>query len=550
MTLESPFTSRLGTNYCARDEEVREIQRLIQEPLSHLKRLDEQIAELQKSISSLTEEHNSVSAYVYAHRALLSPIRRLDADVLQEIFVACLPTHRNCVMTAREAPVLLGRICSSWRALSLSTPRLWASLHIAEPLTQRSWGSQIPAHEEVRAELHARRIEISQTWLGRSGQLPLSLSLECGLSDEEVPAFRLPTALQALIPFATRWQHVALAVSSCTLDLLFNLTEADVPLLRTLEITQLFLSQDVEWQSFALLRGPRITSFALTRAGSNTYPLALPLQWENLTSFSLIGRTWSDMHPLTTTIALEILDRCPRLQICNLLLKDDTVPAVSDRAVLELPHLLSLDIICTAGLPIFTPGLIFGSLSLPELRRLTFRDSGNFRGDLSFPFLSVSPRLECLEIDAQIFGRESVVEFSRALPATIQQLHFTGYDSVAMRGIPFFDDALAVLTPSPTQPNVGCPILRELSITCSANLSDDALLRFITARMAARPAALRRVEIQFNREKQLEMQPDLQPFVDAGLEVFTTYIERPHTSEFSAWRGLADGPNADMNSLF
>ncbi|KAF8213696.1 hypothetical protein K438DRAFT_1105548 [Mycena galopus ATCC 62051] len=30
--------------------------------------------------------------------------------------------HRNCVSSASEAPILLGRICSSWRAISLSTP--------------------------------------------------------------------------------------------------------------------------------------------------------------------------------------------------------------------------------------------------------------------------------------------------------------------------------------------------------------------------------------------------------------------------------------------
>ncbi|KAJ7634614.1 hypothetical protein FB45DRAFT_909361, partial [Roridomyces roridus] len=44
----------------------------------------------------------------------------------------CLPTHRNCVMDASEAPLLLGRISSAWRALSLATPRLWASLHIVD----------------------------------------------------------------------------------------------------------------------------------------------------------------------------------------------------------------------------------------------------------------------------------------------------------------------------------------------------------------------------------------------------------------------------------
>ncbi|KAF8210556.1 hypothetical protein K438DRAFT_1570262, partial [Mycena galopus ATCC 62051] len=57
-------------------------------------------------------------------KALISSIRRLPLQVIQEIFIACLPTHRNCVMSASEAPIQLGRICSSWRALAFSTPQL------------------------------------------------------------------------------------------------------------------------------------------------------------------------------------------------------------------------------------------------------------------------------------------------------------------------------------------------------------------------------------------------------------------------------------------
>ncbi|KAJ7030116.1 hypothetical protein C8F04DRAFT_918377, partial [Mycena alexandri] len=98
-----------------------------------LKRLDDKIADLQKTTDSLTDEHASVRSFVDAHDALLSPLRRLRLDVIQEMIVACLPTHRNCVMSAVEAPLLLGRICSAWRAISLSTPRLWARLHIVEP---------------------------------------------------------------------------------------------------------------------------------------------------------------------------------------------------------------------------------------------------------------------------------------------------------------------------------------------------------------------------------------------------------------------------------
>ncbi|KAJ7019195.1 hypothetical protein C8F04DRAFT_975995, partial [Mycena alexandri] len=172
----SPSASKLGTNYCPRDEEILEIRDLLVEPLTRLKRLDARIADLQKTIDKLTEERVAVSIYVDAHRALVSPVRRLPLEILQEIFVACLPTHRNCVMSMTEAPVLLGRICSSWRALSLTTPRLWCSLHIVEPMSGKMdvWGQRI--NSALFEKKLAQRLETTVTWLNRSAQCPLSIS--------------------------------------------------------------------------------------------------------------------------------------------------------------------------------------------------------------------------------------------------------------------------------------------------------------------------------------------------------------------------------------
>ncbi|KAJ7683071.1 hypothetical protein B0H17DRAFT_1074531 [Mycena rosella] len=84
----------LGTNYCPGDEEILEIQTLVAHTALHV-----------STMKSLR-----LSAYADAHRALISPARRLMYS-----------SHRNCVMSAVEAPILLGRICSSWRAISHAT---------------------------------------------------------------------------------------------------------------------------------------------------------------------------------------------------------------------------------------------------------------------------------------------------------------------------------------------------------------------------------------------------------------------------------------------
>ncbi|KAJ6616648.1 hypothetical protein B0H10DRAFT_1632687, partial [Mycena sp. CBHHK59/15] len=75
-------------------------------------------------ILDLSKQVPKIQTYIDAHQASISPASRLPYDIVGEIFVACLPTDRNPVMSATEAPVILCRICSAWRAIALSTPRL------------------------------------------------------------------------------------------------------------------------------------------------------------------------------------------------------------------------------------------------------------------------------------------------------------------------------------------------------------------------------------------------------------------------------------------
>ncbi|KAJ6507352.1 hypothetical protein C8R47DRAFT_91061 [Mycena vitilis] len=114
---------------------------------------------MQKAIDELVEERDMLNSYVEAHRALVSPIRRLPLDIIEEIFMACLPSSRNCVMSAKEAPVILGRICSSWRAISFSIPRLWARLYIVEPSAHPNCALDI-----LQAKF-AQRVEVATAWL-------------------------------------------------------------------------------------------------------------------------------------------------------------------------------------------------------------------------------------------------------------------------------------------------------------------------------------------------------------------------------------------------
>ncbi|KAJ7045139.1 hypothetical protein C8F04DRAFT_1388707 [Mycena alexandri] len=507
--MTSPFASRLGSNYCPTDEEVPQICALLVDPSSRLKQLDNEIADLQKTIDKLAERRASLGAFVDAHRALLSPIRRLPLDVIEEIFVACLPTHRNCVMSASEAPVLLGRICSSWRAISLTTTRLWTRLHVV-------WPARL-SHVDVIDAKVAQRLEVFETWFGRSGQLPLSISVY-GIA---------PSFLQALLPFVSRLQHIHFMALPPSLEPLSHITEADVPMLETIAVTHL-PRRDEGWESSAMFRGPRISGFtapAVSFATGN-----LPLRWHQLTILKM-ERSGGD---ILSQKVLKLLSGCPELRICKLFAShSDGAP----HPPVELKFLHTLQLAPRMGGAALT--FLLDRLTLPELRNLSLAvqiaDQQNLPG-----YLTRWTKLESLEISNRSFSASSWVECICSLPATMRRLRIADTMPIMLYP-PALETALTVLAPPYGTP-LPCPALEELHISSTSTLSDDALLRFITGRMVAVfPPTLRHVEVKFQRSMEADILPDIQPFINGGLRVSLTY-SRPFRLQSSPSQGLPDGP--------
>ncbi|KAK7001422.1 hypothetical protein R3P38DRAFT_3049036 [Favolaschia claudopus] len=387
--MKSPFAERLGTNYCPTDDEVLEIQKLIAEPIQQISSLDDEIALLQ-------EQRSHLSSYVAAHKVLISPIRRLPPDIIAEIFLACLPTHRNCVMNVTEAPVLLGRICSSWRVRSLATPRLWASLHIVVPAGPHNLG--------------ALRLEAMKLWLGRSGQCPLSISLHDATpmySPLGSAALQSDSFLKELVPFSKRWKHVRFVTSLPAFQLLGHLTAEDVPLLESIGLfMQLHnLPSGLKWAHFDILKSPLLTSFFTTASEFDTQ---LPLRWHILTELSVGGSRW---QTLDDEMVLQTLSRCPQLQTCKMIIHVASQSPLLHRPVeLLFLHTLYLDLgnVCCC---------LLDRISAPGLRTFLLRgyeeSPASFLGSCGF--------LENLDLECGS-PNTALLECLAALPKTMRQL--------------------------------------------------------------------------------------------------------------------------------
>ncbi|KAF8155345.1 hypothetical protein K438DRAFT_1862641 [Mycena galopus ATCC 62051] len=547
--MSSPFAPRLGTNYCPTDEEVLEISSLLVDSTFRLKNLDDKIADLQQALDKLVEERDGLGAYMESHKALISPVRRLPLDIIEEIFVACLPTHRNCVTSATEAPLLLGHICSAWRSISLSTPQLWASLHLVEP--------SAPPHsahaQEVRefGERVTRRLEITTTWLGRSGQCPLSLSIESSPEEGTIPEAYQATVrfFQALIPFAGRWQHVHFTSPPRLLFEIISYLDIDMPLLETVEFHHRSRRPPqilpIICGSFEMLGGARISSFSIS--GDLFIPDIFPLRWNQLTTLTIGGPAHGFGHgsqEFKGEMMLPILSKCLQLRHCRLMVTDtadlgDSDPALQQPTVV-LPFLQTLAVHCVAYAASAVSAL--QHFSFPELRH--FALVGFWKEDCPAfaDFVASSTHLESLDIASNLFWKAPFLEIIGRLPATIQRLKIRDLEDEWQQPPSLDEDTLVLLA------NAGlCPALQDLSVDRGSSIPDAAVLWFITTRMRQSRPTLRRVDIQFFRPMKLDIMPDLQALLKTGLAVCLTYLPpRPSDSQYSysPWKGLADEPCA------
>ncbi|KAJ7892820.1 hypothetical protein B0H14DRAFT_2560066 [Mycena olivaceomarginata] len=99
--MESRFAHHFNTNYIPSDEEIECIRMELVAHTQELARIDENIREL-------FAQRAQIQAHTDPYQALISHPCRLPADILREILVACLPTDRNAVMSAQEAPLCVG----------------------------------------------------------------------------------------------------------------------------------------------------------------------------------------------------------------------------------------------------------------------------------------------------------------------------------------------------------------------------------------------------------------------------------------------------------
>jgi hypothetical protein len=124
---------------------------------------------------------------------------KLPSELVSKIFANFLPetvaenygpygTHRGAqgLKVAQTTPFVLGAVCTSWRAITWSTPLLWTSITV-----------------DVY-DLRKANVDILEEWLHRSGELPLYIRI-CEMTGD--PLDSIQGAVEKVMDLFARYTH-------------------------------------------------------------------------------------------------------------------------------------------------------------------------------------------------------------------------------------------------------------------------------------------------------------------------------------------------------
>ncbi|KAK7055129.1 hypothetical protein R3P38DRAFT_1345416 [Favolaschia claudopus] len=117
------------------------VEEILREKQVELSLLEDEINRLKSALKVVQRNHSNLKAEMKGYKGILSPLRRLPAEILGEIFLYFVPSvDKTCPryepLSVRSQfakvspPWQLGQICRRWRAVALSLSELWAFLDL------------------------------------------------------------------------------------------------------------------------------------------------------------------------------------------------------------------------------------------------------------------------------------------------------------------------------------------------------------------------------------------------------------------------------------
>ncbi|KAJ7141728.1 hypothetical protein C8R43DRAFT_1017077 [Mycena crocata] len=304
---------------------------------SRIDDVNSQIADLKHAINQLKLERkilqNHLDSYVY-------PVLALPNEIVSEIFLHTLDSSGTLAGgLGRNSPIFLSHVCRQWRDIALSTPALWAQLHLF--VVRRS---------DARTETCLRLLDL---WLSRSRECPLSIYMVKYTFPPLSPRF-----LDALAPHLRRCCDLRLHIPSGAIPSI----SGKVPWLRTLSISSsdsILEDSQPSWPLTMFSHAPQLGELSLESI--NFHMLQFP--WRQITSLTL---TQLDrLHDLTKILGAAVNLTSLAVETVHPANVHPAPPAA------PLPPLGRLQALVLKGSKLMLNNQLLDMLTLPAVNRIT-----------------------------------------------------------------------------------------------------------------------------------------------------------------------------------
>ncbi|KAJ7136872.1 hypothetical protein C8R44DRAFT_363556 [Mycena epipterygia] len=273
---------------------------------SRLDAIEQRMAALESQMALLRKEREDILEEL---AAIVYPVLTLPSDITSEIFLhwyAARPL--NQYRPPPPSPLPLASTCKLWRAIALSTCRLWTHL--------RFGGS-------ASAALGHRL----QNWLPRAGALPVDLRIHLPTSSSQ----ECEAVFRIIAQYSSRWGSLDIT-SDHPISIPADIHGSFSSLTRISLQIRGWSDGDALTEIPAFLNAPRLQEVALTNVALFDWQISLP--WTQLTALSLWHQTVDE--------CLEILTHTPNLEVLTFSYGSSMDPVTSAPCVLRHLHTISI----------------------------------------------------------------------------------------------------------------------------------------------------------------------------------------------------------------
>ncbi|KAJ7778548.1 hypothetical protein B0H16DRAFT_890259 [Mycena metata] len=384
------------------------VEDILREGQAKLSALEGTISTIESTLQNLRSKHADLTSEMNQYRCILSPIRHIPPEIIEEIFLYFAPSmHPDWDLrnpASAMFPQTLGNVCCTWRTIAFSLSELWSVVDLGSPVRplvecregspakkDESYFTELPSGNDPREYQEGYEVEAALDFvtqcLSRSGDRLLSLRLWTQ------PFMTLPL-LEALLTQSARWSELVLIRSggpfSPSSMPLSQFTD-DFQQLRKIAFADCYID------NFELKRVPSLTELTLDNV-SLPMEIHLHIPWSQLTRYCEIDCAWwssqlASYRQLTNLVELSLkLYHEPE----------------RDGAPILLPRLRKASFDFDRWAPDFVQ-----SLEMPALEVLRIKHAAN-ENHSSLPVPLSSPHLKILHIQIRYMSA-SRGELERAL---------------------------------------------------------------------------------------------------------------------------------------